>query len=421
MILTFMQGFVLAVMWCFIGWRIAVRALRHDDGILATIIAFGILTRLLVAVLNEYYGPLPGAQVDAVYYDAAARSIAGEFAATGHFTIYTGRFGYSSMLAALYIVGGDGFLLPATLNLVFVTEFLLLVHWLGVTLGSKDAGRAGVLFAALYPTSILYTAVPLREAWLLWAFALFVTGLVRYYEDMGHLLGPRTVLGFAALILVHDGFAPVLFLIAAAAWLKHDETPIWKRGLVLAAAALLMGVVFWNLSGMFRKLPDDPRLLLDPAFLAEIRAWKTSYGVGYGAVEPTWTGIAKAIPLLVFAFLAAPFPAWIRSAADIPKAVEGLVALGVSVAGVLAVLSARDVEFRRRTKLLLVVFGFIVLLFAVGTGNTGLAARHRAKFIWIPGLLVALRLFHAGKESDAETSPDVHSALTSHRNYDHSN
>ena len=376
------------------GWvvlRLVHLSRSKADPVLGFILVGAAISRAGIGLVNYYLGPLPGARIDAIWFDETARTLALVPSGPSSFVIELGRAGYSSILAVFYMIGGYHFFLPTMINLIFTIEFLILVYRIGLNLGGYPVARITALCAALYPTSMVYTSVPLREAPLLWGLALYVHTLLQYYDGQRRLLSARLLFSLAFLVWLHDGFALAIFLIPIALWFKNSHLSVGRRALFLGAGAAVILAAFAGALTFFefRKMPADPAMLLDPEWLARMREVKSAYGVGYGAFEPTWRGILTSAPLLLFAFVASPFPIWWESMSELPKLFEGLLSLFLTLTACVTVYYASgDVTYGKR-KFLLSMFLFLVFVFAMGTGNTGIAARHRAKFIWMPILLTA--------------------------------
>jgi hypothetical protein len=374
------------------GWvvlRLIHQSRTQGDPVLGFILIVAAISRAGVGLVNHYLGPLPGAKIDAIWFDETARTLALVPSGPSNFVIELGRAGYSSILAVFYMIGGYHFFLPTLVNTIFIIEFLILVYRIGQNLGGPQVARVTAFCAALYPTSLVYTAVPLREAPLLWALALYVHTLIQYYDGERRLINLRLFASLGFLVWLHDGFALAIFLIPIALWFKNNHLSVGRRALFLGAGAAVILVAFAGALTYFdfRKMPADPAKLLDPEWLARMREVKSAYGVGYGAFEPTWGGIVKSAPLLLFAFVASPFPIWWQSMGELPKLAEGVLSLVLTVAAcITAYQASAHVNFTKR-KFILAMFLYLVFVFAMGTGNTGIAARHRAKFIWMPILL----------------------------------
>jgi hypothetical protein len=414
------QFLVMGILTVFICLRVSYVIRQREDPVLGAILIGVAATRLGIGLVNHYLGPLPGAQIDAIMFDQTARNMAGAPSQGINFAIEFGKYGYSSLLALFYSIGGYHFFVPTMVNLVFTLEFVLIVYTIGRDGAGPVAGRIAAACAAFYPTSMIYTSVPLREAPLLWGFALYVQALLAYYDGKSRLFSPRLLIGLVTLVWLHDGFALAVFLIPVAMWFKYREVSVMRRVVFMALGLVVMLTIFVVALSFidFRKMPADPAMLLDPAFLSRMREVKSAYGVGYGEVDATWGGILLSWPMLVFAFVAAPFPIWWSGMGELPKVAEGMLSLGLVVAACATVLR----HFRRtepRRRMLLSMYLFMVLVFAMGTGNTGIAARHRAKFVWMPITLISMA-WCASAESRREravaaTPPVTHAVAGSGR------
>ena len=393
--------------------RIVIGSLRRGDLLLAALLGSALVARLLVGAINSTYGPLPGAEVDAVYYETLAQSITEEFHRTGSLALEVGREGYSSLLAIFFIIGGYHQMIAPLVNALFFIEFCFIVYGLVERWSSRRTARLLVAFSCFYPTVLLYTSVPLREAQLLWGLALFVSGVAAYYEGDSLPVNWRVLLGFGWLVWLHDGFAVVLFLIPITMWFKYNHRSVALRLIVGGIMGALVLFGFLQLDFLFRKLPEDPSKLLDAEFFADLRMRKTSYGVAYGEISPTWGSLLKQLPVMVFAFLAAPFPLWARSPMDLAKMAEGILYLSTSVAALASIAWIRSRPRRRRAAMVLAWFGFLVVVFALGTGNTGIAARHRAKFVWMPALVLSIAGFRT-RAADAPGEPGERGTIREH-------
>ncbi len=399
------QMLLMGILGLAIVMRIAHIAKTKSDPVLALILAGVAVTRVGIGLVNEFLGPLPGAQIDAIMFDETARNMASIPTGAVNFVFEAGKMGYSSLLAIFYMIGGYHFFIATLINLAFTVEFVRLVYEIAEQWSGPLAGRISAASAAFYPTSILYTSVPLREAPLMWAFALFVKALLDYYDGKRRLISPPLIAGMALLVWLHDGFALAIFLVPVAMWFRYRDVSIAKRlafigaGVVAIFAVFVLALSFID----FNKMPADPAMLLDPTFLARMREVKSAYGVGYGEVEASWMGLLKSGPLFFFAFIAAPFPFWWGGVGELPKVAEGMVHLALVVGACFTVFH-RSMAADPRRRMALVMYLYIIFVFAMGTGNTGIAARHRAKFVWMPVTLVTVVWCTVGRSRQAVRS-----------------
>ena len=183
--------FLMGILGLYVVLRISQVIKTRDDPVLGLILVGVALSRVSIGLVNHYLGPLPGAQIDAIMFEDTARSMAATPTGTIDFVVEAGKYGYSSLLAAFYLLGGYHFFTPTLVNLVFTLEFVIIVYSIGRDWGGPLVGRVASACAAFYPTSMIYTSVPLREAPLLWAFALYVRALLDYFDGSG----PTTAAG----------------------------------------------------------------------------------------------------------------------------------------------------------------------------------------------------------------------------------
>jgi len=377
------------------------------DRILVAVLAATALSRVLVGFLNQAIGPFPGAEVDAVDYENRAYEIASLYFQTGHYSWDPGRFGYSSIIALAYVIGGRNFLLPTLVNLIFLLNFLVLVYLIALLLGSPQRARIATLASAFFPMSILYTSVPLREAPLMWGLALFVYGVVLFLLQEARLFNWRVLLSLSFTTWLHTGFIFLGFLLPFFWWLRGWHLGVYYRHrekIVIHAAtavlvALLLVAAFLRFGRNLPKFPKDPAQLFNLAQLAQMRQYKASYGTGYmGYVPKTWVGMVLSVPLWELRFLFSPTPLDVirsrRPAFEALKMIDSIFFL------ILILLAWKSLQAARQAGqvwwcwVILAILGMLLFTFAVGTANMGIAIRHRSKFAWLFLLIIAL--WHPG-------------------------
>ena len=179
--------------------------------------------------------------------------------------------------------------------------------------------------------------------------------------------------------------------------------------LALVAGGVLV-VLVSKLGGSLPKLPEDPVQLLDVGYIGDLRSYKSSYGSGYTVETATsWFGFIIQLPVIVFRFLFSPTPFdAIRGSspiADGVKMIDSFLFLGMMVAAWRALRRPLDTKTARQTRLAITaLFVLLVVVFAIGTSNVGIAVRHRAKFAWL--LLVVIGVWrHSRAPATATVEP----------------
>ena len=400
MIAQFLTIGLLGVMALFIVWS-GYKSTR--DQWLVWVACLAALARLLVAALNAYVGPLPGAEVDAVDYESFAYEVARTYEQKGQFVLASGRWGYGSLVGTLYILGGRSLAFPTLLNLVFALHFFTLIYRTAALLGSRRSARMAVLAAAFYPTSLFYGSVPLREQLLMWGLALFLYGVVNYVLDRDRIVNWRIAIGWVFSTWLNSGFVFIGFLLPFVWWLKASDSRRYfttPGRLVFRAvgAFVLLSILtsaFFIFGGILDKVPERPTDLMDLDALSAMRARKASYGTGYlGYVPGSWGGFVLSLPLMILSFLFSPTPyEVILGSGSLVEGVKMLDSLSFLAMGLLSWQSIRNGIRTPRSKLcwvLVALLGLLVVVFSVGTANVGIAIRHRAKFAWLFLMVIAV-------------------------------
>ena len=369
---------------------------RTGDAFILPIMIGATLARLVIGGYDVTGPPLPGATVDAVFYEMRAFQFAATFDLSGHFVFEVGREAYSSLLAIPYIFGGREPLFILLVNLAFTLSFLGLVYLIAALLGSRRRARAALAIAAFYPTSLFYTAVPLRECVLMWAIALWLYGLLLFLRGDGHAFGWRTILGASFAIWLNIGFGGMALLIPVVWALRRDHIRARfslpaGRTLRVAISLVFVSVIvagFLAVGKHIPKVPNDPAQVINPSYINQIRGTKASEphgATGYAGNAPTTLGrFVLALPLLDIRFLISPLPTVPAGGAQLLSALDGVVVGALCCAAGLVLVrriragdSTADAWFLAATMLVLVT------TFAVGTANAGIAVRHRSDFVWL--------------------------------------
>ncbi len=346
----------------------------------------GFVLRLLVAYVNAYHGPVPGASGDAVgFHDIAA-------AFSRHLTTNHFVFGvlYAYALGVFYW---------ATYPSLFLGSALSAVAWLAsavlalrvmrlLSCGRVQRAKAMIVYAVL-PSSILLTGVTLREAYQLLLVNVVIYASLRVYYR--NALGPWITLLVAALAggMLQPGlFAFGVFMVAATlAWsLYRRRSRLARRqvGVVLATAAV---VVLCGYAGFLQVYSFDVRNGLGATIESYQRGglsiparthYKHSVAIG-GLAD-----LLLLIPAGLFQYLFEPMPWRDLQPVDVPVVLE-------NVLRVLLLWTAGTSLWRlpsdARRPVALIFLGYLVLetMFSLGTVNWGTSARHH-----VPSLALLL-------------------------------
>ncbi|HEU0012250.1 MAG TPA: hypothetical protein VFQ45_01130, partial [Longimicrobium sp.] len=173
--------------------------------------------RMLLAVANVSFGPLPGIDVDAVALLEHSERVVAQVLEGGSPYPWTHRYSYANVLAPFALVAsGDALaLLIAAFHALLWTAVLCHMAWIGRHLG-LTAGPlyAVMLIAALHPPSLLYSAGALREAPLILCLAVYARAILS--AEPGTEVGSwRAWAATAAGIYLHPGLLALVPLTLA--------------------------------------------------------------------------------------------------------------------------------------------------------------------------------------------------------------
>tara|TARA_B110000879_G_scaffold195188_1_gene263652 strand:- start:1457 stop:2638 length:1182 start_codon:yes stop_codon:yes gene_type:complete len=125
-----------------------------------------LILRFIISVYNAKFGPLPGADVDAVDFVALASSDYG--------LVNVGTEAYLAMLGQTFRVLERSTFIASAISLLAVIPYVLFVCWI---LERYNAGRNNkvvfLIILLFLPSSLIFHSVSLREAYMISGLAIF--------------------------------------------------------------------------------------------------------------------------------------------------------------------------------------------------------------------------------------------------------
>lgn len=356
--------------------------LRHRG--VFPILATAFLLRAGLAIIHCYVFQLPDSQADAVLFELWGW----EWAAAGwgtileHFTM--GAFMYSWLISILYAFTDRSSLMIQGVNVLLGTLAVYVVWRIAglVSGGNRRLARTAAWIAALFPTLALYSAIILREEFIVFFFLLGVLYSLRWWQQplLRHFLLACLAFGLAGVF--HTGMLIMLAVLGILAILRWVQTLAANKGTsflrIMAAMGLLIIIgalvlsIGWGLGG-FGHLRSGVTSLGELQTIAA--AGRAAYLEGF-TMQSTWDVVWQT-PIRVVYFLFTPFPWMVREAVDIFGFVDALLYIGLAL---LILRNWKNIwgNSLMRVTVLFIAVGLIV--FALGVSNYGTAIRHRAKF-----------------------------------------
>jgi len=373
---------------------------RYPRMIIVLGIAF--VVRATVALFHFYIMPLPDGTGDANKFDLWA------FAFSAHgwqeiFKWYPGARSdfYPWLMSLVYLVTGRSFLLLQSIS-VFVGVLSVYATWLlGSEVWGERAGRRAAWVMALFPTVVMYSALPLREAYLVCLLMFGLVWVARWSREGKVRQAIWAFVLFGVAIFFHGSAFLVAFgfmmVIASKIFWRAGQSFIRGRLHLTALVGLVVvggSILFWGLSGIkLDKIGSFDEAIQLERWVSYSQAKYYAGGREANAVYPEWTApkstedLVWAIPVKITYLLFSPFPWDIKTPAHLIGLIDGLLYLG------LIIIIFRNIKTIWRNKaartILLVILPF-VFAYGIGTSNFGTSIRHRAKFV---GVLIALASF----------------------------
>lgn len=353
---------------------------------LAPYLALALALRVGVALMHTYVYDLPQGGADAQVFVTVARGWA-EDGCLGAFQHFDPResYVYSAVLGVLFACAGSSVVGAQLLNVLLGTLAVGLLASAARYIWSHQAARGVALVVAVFPALLIYSAVTLREAFILAFFSLAVYAVARHHDGRergGWLL--VAVASLAAASLFHGGMVMGIVGIAIAKVSKflqkgRGDRAASQRVLLLGASAICLVAV---LATFFDQIfvPKIGNLAsLDTELVSETVASRARGDAAYltGLTISSPLDVLWQAPIRVAYLLFAPFPWNISSASHVLGLVDGAIYLLLTV---LFLKNRREILSNPGARTVLFVCVVLAFVFAFGTSNFGTGMRHRAKF-----------------------------------------
>lgn len=344
------------------------------------IIYLGLSLRVAIAIWNGFFGPSPGADLDA----QGLNSFAAAVAATGDFDAFSiGYTPYTNLLGLFY---------GLTINHIFVGSILSCVIWWfsARTLHSSflilSSDRSyinnALLIYALLPSSIMLTAVTLREPYELLFVNIAMYAVLRIILQGSPANWLTLILMIAGAGSLHGGllffggllFASTLLLV----FMIRRRYISWpKLGFIVVILAVLLSYIFPLFSEISYNLNDGLNFaIISFQNNAAVLDARTQYT--FGLEDSNANELLLFYPVVLFKYLFEPFPWHVSTGGDIILFLENVLRGFLIFRAWKAWKPLYGTPTRRRGALLLLFISYFTMeaIWSLGTINWGTAVRH---------------------------------------------
>jgi len=367
---------------------------RHQK--LGMVILVSLYIRVVAALTNFYIVRLPDGKSDAIHYENTAWELS-QLDFSKIIDLFPGihaRF-YPWLMSLVYAGTGRSLLLLQSISLltgvigVYFTWYLTRELW-----GEKAAIKAAWAMA-LFPTVVMYSAIPLKESYAMLFILMGLIGTVRFYQRklfQGILL---VFFGFLCASFFHGaviiGLFAFLFFIGLNS-LKLSLTLLFHKK-ISPSILLILGVAvsvfvlhyisFFNI----QKLVSFNQLL-DLKYITYVVSQTMTGAAAFPqwTIPNTWIEVFLIAPVKIIYFLFSPFPWDINKSSHLLGSFDGIIYF------ILVLLIWRNrkiISIDPRKKILALVAAALIVAYSFAVGNFGTAIRHRSKFVPILIILAA--------------------------------
>lgn len=367
------------------------------------VMLLGLVLRVGVSFWNGFFGPSLGAEQDATGLHVLAVDLV-----TGQSTLqYQVTLSYAYFLAFLYwLVGPSAFVGGLVSCVAWSISADLLRRSMRLLHASVSAQMLAMLTYALFPSSVLWTSVTMREPYqlLLVNFLTYCALQIGVAHSRRHwLMMPPAV---ACGVTLHAALVAwgAMTATATALWAMLNRR-VWRRPvqLLVTSAVIIAAVVTARTA--FSTVFSYP---LENGLAAAVESYQRG-GLVIGArtnyrrevsIEST-EALVRFVPVSLLQYLFEPMPWRVSAPGDMPILLENLLRLLLLLQAIYFVFASG--AQRRALVFLLGVFVALETTWSLGTFNWGTATRHHLPSL---GLLV-LAAFAGARRSAGDLADEA--------------
>jgi len=359
-------------------------------------VAFAV--RAASAMFHYFVFPLPDSGVDAKSFEELAWQLAqGGFGNAWASFTGPGPDLISWIIALVYSLTDRSLLLAQALS-VFMGTGTVLFGWLLVRnlWGERVAMKSGWVLV-FFPTLVLYSAIPLREAYIWFFLTLGLLGAVRWSLAGGFAPFFLAMIGFVGATLFHGGMIIGLLTFGVIVLWRSFKLSLFglMRSKVRLASMTFVLLALLTIGGFFvdiikvSYLGDFSRVSDLENTVTRIGSYTRSSDL---AAYPEWTvprspdELLYKGPIRMGYFLFAPFPWDVQKTSHLIGLLDSLL---YSFLVFYMWRNRKTIWAHPAGRLLVLILMSYIFVFGLAVGNFGTGIRHRAKFAVLFIALVA--------------------------------
>ena len=393
---------------------------KPTESIVTLVLLIGLLTRVIVALINSFVGPTMGAASDAESFSDMASS----FATTGGWDGYIqlnelGAGIYAQFLGYFYrylfnslFFGCILSILAWFLSSILVLKSLKLLHF------DSSTRFFAILIFALLPSSIFYTSVTLREPFQLLFLTLLVFSMIKFYINRSALHFFLIPLWAICLASLHNALVPIAMMCIffyiiffSLARLENIFNKVRFYSVVLICLSLIpLSIYIFNTFVAYSSLTEKGIVYAIGAYQegllgdgAGARAFYRTNSIGEDL-----SSFVLFLPTAFFQYQLEPLPSKIGTAQDILLFVENCIrSFLIVISAVYLFKNKKELPKHIYFSLLFIFIIYITVeaIWSLGTLNWGTASRHHIPSLGLLAIVSAPGLVNSWFFRDIRDNP----------------
>tara|TARA_X000000950_G_C13883744_1_gene647989 strand:+ start:1043 stop:2257 length:1215 start_codon:yes stop_codon:yes gene_type:complete len=360
-------------------------ALRRK--IFSKILFVALVARITVLILGHYFITLPDSTADAETFERVAWSLSQEgfFSLMSNYQGPSARF-ISWFIAIPYSLFGRSILMAKSISLLFGMGSVFLGCLLAEKLWDKRTSVKIGWTIALFPSLILYSALVMREAYMVFFILIALHGVVNWTKKNNINSIILALAGFAGGVFFHGAI-----LVGAICFAGIVGFSILKKiikqliNLRFHLQSFLIMIIVILISGYyFTSKLNVPYLgNFESATNIDNLLKKTQNATRGDAAWPEWTKINNPMeliyksPIRSIYVVFAPFPWDVKKTKHLIGMFDAFIYFYLTI---LILQNLKIIWYNPALRIILLILLTYLFVFGIGVGNFGTGIRHRAKF-----------------------------------------
>ena len=382
-IFTDLQGFIFILIISFITFFLILKKPEIRNILIAAL-----TIRILFIIIGHYFFHLPDTKADALGYEWSAWNMGkdGFVNTIKNFTGPGSEF-YGWLMAIPYSIFGRNILILQSIGMFFGIASVYLAYSLcDKIFGKKPAIRAGWL-VALFPSSVLYSIIILKEVYCSFFILLAMVFIVDWVNQKKLMSACSALVSFMIAGFFHGplflgGLLFILILFTDA--IKNFIKSLYKLRLnlisflylflsILLLASFFSSQIYIPYIGDFESTVDFKRLTTNIANRMRGEASYPQWLIIETPIEFIYKGILRILYLLFY-----PLPWSIKESAHLIGFIDGILYM---ILIYLIISNIKTIFKNPSLRIVLIFLFFYLFIYGMGVSNFGAGIRHRSKFI----------------------------------------